>query len=136
MIDPLFDQTFEFKTKKIAVQMLFDAGCHFNMNRLTIEKLQDELGRQLIRGLVSVLTIETDEAKYPADWWQALKDRWFPAWLKQRYPVRMKQIIADHIFAELEPPEQVLGRETIRLRIVDADDLKRRLDGAEQPRDH
>jgi hypothetical protein len=26
--------------------------------------------------------------KYPADWWQAFKERWFPAWLIERYPVR------------------------------------------------
>jgi len=24
----------------------------------------------------------------PADWWQAFKDRWFPAWAKRRWPVR------------------------------------------------
>lgn len=25
--------------------------------------------------------------RYPRDWWQALKERWFPQWLKKRYPV-------------------------------------------------
>lgn len=25
--------------------------------------------------------------KYPADWWQAFKERWFPGWLLKRYPV-------------------------------------------------
>jgi len=30
------------------------------------------------------------EIKYPADWWQALKDRWFPAWAKERWPVCFK----------------------------------------------
>jgi hypothetical protein len=25
--------------------------------------------------------------KYPADWWQALKERWFPRWLLKRFPV-------------------------------------------------
>ena len=24
----------------------------------------------------------------PTDWWQAFKDRWFPAWAKRRWPVR------------------------------------------------
>jgi hypothetical protein len=27
------------------------------------------------------------EFKYPADWWQAFKERWFPEWLLKRYPV-------------------------------------------------
>jgi len=26
---------------------------------------------------------------YPADWVEAVKDRWFPKWLKRRFPVRM-----------------------------------------------
>lgn len=25
--------------------------------------------------------------KYPLDWWEAFKARWFPAWLLERYPV-------------------------------------------------
>ncbi len=26
--------------------------------------------------------------RYPADWWQELKERWFPAWARRRWPVR------------------------------------------------
>lgn len=26
--------------------------------------------------------------QWPADWWQAFKERWFPKWLKDRFPVR------------------------------------------------
>ena len=26
--------------------------------------------------------------QYPADWWQAFKERWFPEWLLKKYPVR------------------------------------------------
>lgn len=26
--------------------------------------------------------------RYPADWWQALKERWFSLWAKVRWPVR------------------------------------------------
>jgi hypothetical protein len=30
--------------------------------------------------------------KYPADWWQAFKERWFPACLLRRFPVHYKRI--------------------------------------------
>lgn len=31
---------------------------------------------------------------YPyEDWWQAFKDRWFPTWLKKRYPVRTTETL-------------------------------------------
>jgi len=32
------------------------------------------------------------EEKWPADWWQAIKDRWFPEWLLSRWPVRYKTV--------------------------------------------
>jgi len=28
------------------------------------------------------------EIRYPADWWEAFKERWFPRWLLKRYPVK------------------------------------------------
>jgi hypothetical protein len=31
---------------------------------------------------------EPVRVEYPADWWQALKARWFPAWAARRWPVR------------------------------------------------
>ena len=34
--------------------------------------------------------LETVEVKYPADWWQAFKERWFPKWLQKYYPINEK----------------------------------------------
>ena len=31
-----------------------------------------------------------EEVRWPATWWDAVKDRWFPAWLKRRFPVEWK----------------------------------------------
>ena len=28
------------------------------------------------------------EVKYPLDWWQSFKERWFPKWVLRRWPVR------------------------------------------------
>jgi len=28
----------------------------------------------------------------PEDWWQAAKQRWFPAWLERRFPVRLRTV--------------------------------------------
>jgi len=30
---------------------------------------------------------EQGAIRFPADWWQALKLRWFPGWLQRSYPV-------------------------------------------------
>lgn len=41
---------------------------------------------------------------YPADWWQAFKLRWFPAWLLQLFPARKitHEISAKTIYPELK----------------------------------
>ena len=36
-------------------------------------------------------SMRNETVSWPADWWQALKLRWFPAWLKRRYPVKMER---------------------------------------------
>jgi len=42
--------------------------------------------------------------KFPADWWQAVKDRWFPDWLKRRYPVRYTIISRSAVYPEMSLP--------------------------------
>lgn len=34
-------------------------------------------------------TMERVVVRHPSDWWQAFKERWFPRWMKRRWPVRM-----------------------------------------------
>jgi hypothetical protein len=38
---------------------------------------------------------KTHTVRYPADWWQAVKDRWYPAWALSRWPVVYRQITVD-----------------------------------------
>jgi len=33
--------------------------------------------------------------RWPKDWWQAFKDRWFPAWALKRWPVQWETIDID-----------------------------------------
>jgi hypothetical protein len=44
-------------------------------------------------------------AKYPIDWWEAVKERWFPRWLKKFSPVKYKVISlnAKIIYPTLKP---------------------------------
>lgn len=39
--------------------------------------------------------LKHQEIKYPYDWWQAFKERWFPAWLLKRYPVQYHVVVLD-----------------------------------------
>ena len=33
-------------------------------------------------------TLDQIEVQYPADWWQAFRERWLPAWWLRRWPVQ------------------------------------------------
>jgi len=48
-----------------------------------------------IRGLVLGETIQTKTIRYPADWWQAFKARWFPVWALLRWPVEYTTHVID-----------------------------------------
>lgn len=56
----------------------FSEGLLFLADEMVVRVHQDIFGQQ-----VKKLTIS-----YPADWWQALRERWFPAWWLARWPVR------------------------------------------------
>jgi len=32
------------------------------------------------------------EVEYPIDWWEAIKERWFPDWALKRWPVKYKKV--------------------------------------------
>lgn len=47
--------------------------------------------------------IDIDE-EWPADWWQAFKARWFPAWALRRWPVKMREVhVHEQIYGPLCP---------------------------------
>lgn len=41
-----------------------------------------------VRGYIWAEQLAQHIVEYPADWWQALKARWFPTWALRRWPVR------------------------------------------------
>jgi hypothetical protein len=40
-------------------------------------------------------SVHHKEVKYPKNWWQAFKLRWFPVWAKRRWPVEYEIFIFD-----------------------------------------
>jgi hypothetical protein len=54
--------------------------------------LRDGVERLRVIMTNRLLTGETDYVRYPADWWEAVKDRWFPRWAKRRWPVRWAKV--------------------------------------------
>jgi hypothetical protein len=46
---------------------------------------------QRIVAIVYGEEVKEEIVRYPADWWQAVKERWLPAWAKRRWPIRYKK---------------------------------------------
>ena len=65
--------------KDFSISPELDISLHSNFmsNEIVFRIRQDVLGQQL----------DKVEVRYPWDWWQAFKQRWFPQWLLKRYPV-------------------------------------------------
>ena len=55
---------------------------------LKISHTADIVSDQIIgRIRYSLAGQEGREIKFPKDWWEAFKERWFPKWLRRKYPV-------------------------------------------------
>ncbi len=48
------------------------------------------------------------EAHYPADWWQAFKERWFPEWARRKWPVRYTylELVAEALYPDIALPKE------------------------------
>ena len=56
--------------------------------RLYVDKRIEELAMEMRSMLAGRMEERIDiEEKWPSDWWQAFKDRWFPKWALRRWPV-------------------------------------------------
>lgn len=67
-----------------------------DVSRLSEEDIRVRVGiasgRAYLRFCRQVYSHQVAAVAYPINWWEAFKDRWFPKWLKRRYPVRQKRI--------------------------------------------
>jgi len=70
------------------------------------------------RLILNLATMETPIMDIPADWWQHTKEKFFPAWLKRKTPVRYTRVVAEHKFPELNLPESMLGQEFVSLKLL------------------
>lgn len=48
---------------------------------------------------------ELQEIKYPADWWQAFKERWFKPWMLKRWPVKHRCYSVRAFYPKVSAPD-------------------------------
>ena len=110
---------FDLRVRRIAANLALE-DYHLYVPEQMFSVVQN--GARLILNLA---TLETPIMDIPADWWQHTKDRWYPAWLKKKFPVRKVTITAEHKLPELNLPESLLGREFVHLKLLNERRLTR-----------
>jgi hypothetical protein len=80
------------KVEHLCVQESIDA--EVLMSNISIETWEDEVLRSMVFRLKLAVAAkeiikQTHEISYPSDWWQHLKQRWFPMWALRRWPVKL-----------------------------------------------
>ena len=80
-------------------ELEFSAYCSWSASDLMMRLVQSVWGRE----------VERQECVWPADWWQAFKERWYPAWAKHRWPVeyRRVEIVARELYPKLQISPQM-----------------------------
>ena len=72
----------------------------------------DFISNEVVAQVIGIIwSQQLEEIKYPRDWWQAIKDRWFPNWLKERYPVIYTIVDVKAKYPKYKlMPEEVTGK--------------------------
>lgn len=77
----------------------------FALNSLSVHQLEDLTRKELLYSVHALIPGEnvkeethTFNAEYPETWLQAFKERYYPNWLKKKYPVKFKKIKETVVF--------------------------------------
>lgn len=75
-------------------------------NNVRYQQHEDRVRGCLVHTIYMDLFTAKEERSFahPSDWWEALKDRWFPLWARTLWPVKQKvtTVVARALFPELE----------------------------------
>lgn len=71
----------------IKVGLIQRVGSNLIRPNIQISSLVDSFDVSITGRLMGQDDLKRYEVSYPADWYQAFKERWFPSWLLKKYPV-------------------------------------------------
>jgi hypothetical protein len=75
------------------------------LHNVSFEKYASHVADEMVYRLSTrIATGGIREISYPKDWWQAVKVRWFPAWLLKKYPAMYTTHEAVALYPDIEIP--------------------------------
>lgn len=107
------------QTREVVLQRLQVIVQHVLVGDCAEPPLIDVLLQPAVDGMILRLTqavageeLQRIEANYPADWWQAFRERWLPKWWLALAPVRYNsfELVANGLYPKLSLPNQYGSR--------------------------
>lgn len=83
------------KSIQFRVSQSFLEGVQYNEIRNISSKIVDSLIYELRYNIFGIKRKIKKEIKRPTDWWNAVKERFFPKWLLKKFPVKYETIPVD-----------------------------------------
>jgi len=80
--------------EKLKMAVIQAISPHLLGDRVDIDTMSQFMADEIVLRVTGHIWAEqlvSDEFQWPADWWEAFKERWFPAWAKRRWPVRYER---------------------------------------------
>jgi hypothetical protein len=77
------------QTMRIELDMLGVMHADVNIMRDRLDTYVMHITRRIATEKLEIVEIEaTATVRYPATWWQHLKERWYPKWMRTKFPVQ------------------------------------------------
>jgi len=98
------------KFKFVVLQRLSDELVDTIVNEPKVDvSIGDFIGESMARAVFEMMGCEMErvECRWPADWWQAFKQRWFPRWALKHWPVQeeVRQLVARELYPKVKLPD-------------------------------
>lgn len=87
---------------RYASQIAVDELMLMNTPQIYVER---EIHGWVVRMLQRVAKEELLSVRYPTNWKESFKERWFPAWLLKKYPVKYVEINAQALYPKISLPD-------------------------------
>ena len=105
------DEVFETETvdltvsQRMAAMYVDDEQWRFANDPHLKSVFRVEMLAKLFSLVQDVANYEYDIVEYPETWWDAVKERWFPAWAKKRWPVNWNTVRAHELYPNIKIPK-------------------------------
>jgi len=109
-----------FRVRSLFNQVCLDKGIGIDEERIILRlkpEIEDKISSDL-KYMINIATMEDEVVKYPSDWWQWFKQRWFPAWALKMFPIKYAHVWSIHKFPEVSIPNRFVGQEFVHFRIL------------------